>query len=108
MAEPGALRALLFDIDGVVLQDESVLPGTRELLEWLGTSGLPFVYLTNYSSQTPADLVRRFARADLPSRPEQFYTSAMATAEFLTSQAGERRRAFVVGDGALIHELYRA
>jgi NagD protein len=108
VADSGPLRALLFDIDGVILQDETPLPGARELLEWLGASGLPFAFLTNYSSQTPADLVRRFARVDLPARPEQFYTSAMATAEFLAGQAGEKRRAFVVGDGALVHELYRA
>ena len=31
----------------------------------------------------------------------------MATAEFLDKQAGTRRRAFVVGEGALVHELYK-
>jgi NagD protein len=31
----------------------------------------------------------------------------MATAEFLDKQAGPRRRAFVVGEGALVHELYK-
>jgi NagD protein len=30
----------------------------------------------------------------------------MATAEFLDSQAGDRRRAYVVGEGALVHALY--
>lgn len=34
-----------------------------------------------------------------------FYTSAMATADFLRRQEG---KAYVVGEGALIHELYKA
>src|SRR4029453_14682831 len=40
--------------------------------------------------------------------PQHFYNSAMATADFLTSQAGDRKKAFVVGEGALVHELYQA
>ena len=32
----------------------------------------------------------------------------MATAEFLKKQAGNRRRAFVVGEGALVHAVYEA
>jgi NagD protein len=32
----------------------------------------------------------------------------MATADFLTAQAGDRKRVFVVGEGALVHELYQA
>ena len=32
----------------------------------------------------------------------------MATAEFLQHQAGDRRRVFVVGEGALVHALYAA
>lgn len=35
-----------------------------------------------------------------------FYTSAMATADFLRRQEG--KKAYVVGEGALIHELYKA
>src|SRR4029453_18667719 len=34
--------------------------------------------------------------------------SAIATAEFLNDQAGDRRKAYVIGEGALIHALYQA
>jgi NagD protein len=100
------LGALICDIDGVILQDEHALPGARELLAWLESRRLPYVFLTNFSSQTPEDLKSRFRNAGLEVRAEHFYTSAIATAEFLESQAGDARRAFVVGDGALVHALY--
>jgi NagD protein len=102
------LKALLLDIDGVVLQDDHALPGATELVEWLLGSGHPFLFLTNYSSQTPADLASRLAGAGIVVPFEHFYTSAMATAEFLDKQAGTRRRAYVIGEGALVHALYQA
>ena len=100
------MTALLIDIDGVVLRDDAPLPGAGELIAWLLESGRRFLFLTNYPSQTPADLAGRLAGTGLVVPPERFFTSAMATAEFLSHQAGTRRRAFVIGEGALVHELY--
>jgi NagD protein len=100
------MTALLVDIDGVVLRDDAPLPGANELVAWLLESGRRFLFLTNYPSQTPADLAGRLSGAGLAVPPDRFFTSAMATAEFLSHQAGTRRRAFVVGEGALVHELY--
>ena len=102
------MKALLIDIDGVVLQDDRPLPGAGELVAWLLGSGRPFLFLTNYSSQTPAELAHRLGTAGIAVAPEHVYTSAMATAEFLAKQAGTRRRAYVVGEGALVHALYQA
>jgi len=102
------VKALLLDIDGVVLQDDHALPGAADLVTWLLGSGPPFLFLTNYSSQTPADLASRLGGAGIAVPFEHFYTSAMATAEFLDKQAGTKRRAYVIGEGALVHALYQA
>ncbi|HSD66372.1 MAG TPA: HAD-IIA family hydrolase [Vicinamibacteria bacterium] len=101
------MGALLIDIDGVVLKDDQALPGAKDLVEWLLASGRRFLFLTNYPSQTPGDLAGRMASSGIEVPPRHFFTSAMATAEFLDKQAGPRRRAFVVGEGALVHELYK-
>lgn len=100
------MKALLIDIDGVILSGDAALPGAEDLVAWLLLSGRKFLFLTNYPSQTPADLVGRMHTAGITVPPERFFTSAIATAEFLNSQAGTRRCAFVVGEGALVHELY--
>jgi NagD protein len=100
------MKAFLIDIDGVILNGDAPLPGARELVTWLLESGQKFLFLTNYPSQTPADLVGRMRTAGIEVPPERFFTSAMATAEFLSTQAGTRRSAFVVGEGALVHEIY--
>jgi NagD protein len=101
------VKALLIDVDGVVLQDETALPGAPELVAWLVATGQRLLFLTNFSSQTPLDLAGRLASAGMKVPVASFFTSAMATAEFLDKQAGDARRAFVVGEGALVHELYK-
>jgi len=100
------MKALLIDIDGVILGGDTPLPGAKEFVAWLLDSNRRFLFLTNYPSQTPADLALRLGACGIEVPPDRFFTSAMATAEFLAQQAGTRRRAFVVGEGALVHELY--
>lgn len=102
------MKALVCDIDGVILQGNRPLPGAPEFVARLVSGPHPFLFLTNYPSQTPADLRGRFLGAGMDVPSDRFYTSAMATAEFLNGQAGQERRAFVVGEGALIHALYEA
>lgn len=102
------MKAAILDIDGVILRDDTALPGAKEMLSEFAAAGRPFLFLTNYSSQTPGDLRNRFLRAGIDVAPERFYTSAMATAEFLDQQAGTSRKAFVIGEGALVHALYQA
>jgi NagD protein len=102
------VKAVICDIDGVVLQDNRPLPGAKELVDTLRRGPLRFVFLTNYPSQTPADIANRMADAGLDIPAEHFYTSAMATAEFLKKQAGHKKKAFVVGEGALVHAVYEA
>ncbi len=101
------VEGLLIDIDGVILRDDVALPGAKELVSWLFESQARFLFLTNYPSQTPADLAGRLAACGIEIPARHFFTSAMATAEFLAKQAGTGRRAFVVGEGALVHELYK-
>jgi NagD protein len=102
------VKAVICDIDGVVLQDNRALPGAKELVDALRAGPLRFVFLTNYPSQTPADIANRMVDAGLEIAPAHFYTSAMATHEFLKKQAGNKRKAFVVGEGALVHAVYEA
>ncbi len=102
------MRAFICDIDGVILQDRRALPGAQSFIDAARAAGGPYLFLTNYSSQTPAELRDRFLSAGLDVGVEHFYTSAMATAEFLDDQAGSRRKAFVIGEGALVHALYES
>lgn len=92
-------------MDGVVLHDNDLIPGADTFLKRMLAENVDFRFITNYPSQTPADLRHRLASAGVEMPVNKFFTSAMATAAFLGKQEG--RRAYVIGEGALTHELYK-
>lgn len=100
------IKSVICDIDGVLLHDNHPVPGADVFLARIQEAGMPLVILTNYPSQTAQDLANRFSSAGLEVPESAFYTSAMATADFLRRQDG--KKAYVVGEGALVHELYKA
>ncbi|MED5525840.1 MAG: HAD-IIA family hydrolase [Pseudomonadota bacterium] len=100
------MKNIICDIDGVLMHDNTAVPGADGFIRRVLEQGNPLVLLTNYPSQTARDLHNRLAAAGIEVPEEKFYTSAMATADFLRRQDGTK--AYVIGDGALTHELYQA
>jgi len=99
------MKNIICDIDGVLLHNNKLIPGADEFIHRILEQKNPLLLLTNYPSQTPKDLENRLNSAGIRITHEHFYTSAMATAAFLEKQGG--RKAYVIGEGALTHELYR-
>jgi NagD protein len=96
----------LIDMDGVVYRENQLIPGAKEFVEALILSGAPFVFLTNNSSPTPADLSVRLGHLGLPGlSPRHFYTSALNTAEFL-SETHPACTVFVIVEGGLLTALH--
>lgn len=98
------MKNIICDIDGVLLHDNTLVPGADIFIHRILEQGNPLLLLTNYPSQTPLDLQNRLNSAGIKISADHFYTSAMATAAFLEKQDG--RKAYVIGEGALTHELY--
>ncbi|MEZ4649907.1 MAG: HAD-IIA family hydrolase [Candidatus Eisenbacteria bacterium] len=98
------MTTIISDIDGVILHNNALIDGAERYIAKIQESGLKYLFLTNYPSQTRKDLKNRIANAGVDLPEEAFYTSAMATAAFLARQDG--RKAYVIGDAALTHELY--
>lgn len=62
-------QSYLLDLDGVVYRGEQLLPGARELVEWLDASGRQTLYLSNNSIATPDEVAEKLSRLGMP-RPE--------------------------------------
>ncbi|WP_438317833.1 HAD-IIA family hydrolase [Candidatus Caldatribacterium sp. SIUC1] len=99
-----AKKAFLIDMDGVLLFGERAIPGAREFIESLRAGGYKFLILTNNSRYTPSDLMHRMQRAGIAVEAKDFYSSAMATAHFVSSQK-PRGSAFVLGGTGLYQAL---
>lgn len=95
------------DMDGVIYHGNRLLPGVKEFVEWLYRENKRFLFLTNSSERTPRELQQKLARMGLDVDESHFYTSALATAQFIKTQA-PGCSAYVVGAPGLYNALYQA
>lgn len=93
------------DMDGVIYHGNRILDGVKEFVNYLIENNKKFVFLTNSPERTPHELSMKLERMGLSVSADHFYTSAMATAEFLHSQA-PGCTAYVIGEAALSKALY--
>ena len=107
MARRDEIECWLTDMDGVLVHENSPLPGAAELIQNWTDAGTPFLVLTNNSIFTPRDLSARLRASGLIVPEERIWTSALATADFLKSQA-PGGTAFVIGEVGLTTALHEA
>ena len=98
-------QGFICDMDGVIYHGNKLLDGVTEFVNWMIENNKKFVFLTNSPERTPHELSMKLQRMGLNVTPDHFYTSAMATAEFLHTQA-PRCTAYVIGEAALSKALY--
>ena len=98
-------KGFLCDMDGVIYHGNRILDGVREFVTWMIENNKKFVFLTNSPERTPHELSMKLERMGLAVSPDHFYTSAMATADFLNAQS-PGCTAYVIGEAALSKALY--
>ena len=97
-------RLFLLDLDGTVYRGGELIAGAQEFIGRLRAQGIHYVFLTNNSSQSAAEYVKKISHMALPVSPENIFTSGQATAHFL-AQKKPGVRAYVVGTRSLAGEL---
>jgi NagD protein len=103
--ERGPAECWLTDMDGVLVHEGDALPGAAEFLQRLVERRRRFLVLTNNSIFTPRDLAARLVRAGLHVPEESIWTSALATADFLSTQL-PGGSAYVIGEAGMTTALH--
>jgi len=83
----------------------AALPGAAEFFERLVERERRFLVLTNNSIFTPRDLSARLRRSGLEVPEEVIWTSALATAQFLSDQL-PHGSAYALGEAGLTTALW--
>ena len=99
------IRSWLMDMDGVLVHEQTAIPGADRFLARLRERELPFLVLTNNSIYTRRDLAARLSHIGLNVPEEAIWTSALATARFLENQR-PGGSAFVIGEAGLTTALH--
>lgn len=100
-------KGFICDMDGVIYHGNRLLPGAKEFVDWLQREEKEYLFLTNNSGMTQKELQQKLLRMGLDVPEEHFYTSALATAEFLKAQA-PGCSVYALGEAGLLNALYDA
>jgi NagD protein len=99
------IRSWLMDMDGVLVHEQTAVPGADRFITRLRELELPFLVLTNNSIYTRRDLAARLSHSGLEIPENAIWTSALATARFLENQR-PGGSAFVIGEAGLTTALH--
>jgi HAD superfamily hydrolase (TIGR01458 family) len=80
------MKAILFDLDGVLYEGETALPGASEVLDWVRREGIPHRFLTNTTSRPRAAIREKLARMGLPVAADEILTPPVAARDWLADR----------------------
>ncbi|MFT8727668.1 MAG: TIGR01457 family HAD-type hydrolase [Liquorilactobacillus ghanensis] len=99
-------QGYLIDLDGTMYRGRIKIPAAKRFIERLQQAEIPFLFVTNNSTQTPemvaANLTENF---DIHVLPENVYTTALATADYLADLDPKKRTVYAIGELGLKQAL---
>ena len=98
------IKLYLFDMDGTLYLGEQLYPFTIDLLNKLKDTGRKYLFMTNNSSKSVDDYIKKLAKLGIPSTREDFITSSQATAYYLKEHY-PGKKLYVCGTRSLKKEL---
>lgn len=94
----------LFDMDGTLYLGDQLYDFTKELLAKIREKGKRYLFMTNNSSKSVADYVKKLAKLGIEATEDDFITSSQATAYYLKLHHKDARL-YVCGTNSLKEEL---
>lgn len=98
-------KLFLFDIDGTLAVGDTLYDGSAKLLDYIDRIGGKSYFITNNSTKSGADYVKKFKEAfGLDSTEDQFITSGYMTIRFLKEHYADKK-IYVLGTHSFLSEL---
>lgn len=92
----------MIDLDGTIYRGKEKIPAAKRFIERLQEHDIPFLFVTNNSTQAPIKVVENLANNfDIHVKEENVYTSALATADYIADLDKDKRSVYVIGEVGL-------
>jgi phospholysine phosphohistidine inorganic pyrophosphate phosphatase len=76
---------LLFDLDGVIYNEDTPIPGAAESVAWARARNIPHLFITNTTSRSRAAIVEKLRRFGIETKVSHILTPCVAAADWLRS-----------------------
>lgn len=77
------MSAILFDLDGVLYESDKAIIGAAETVNWFIQNKIPHLFLTNTTSKSRVELVKKLDGFGIQSSTEDFLTPPVAAQQWL-------------------------
>ncbi|KAF9436118.1 hypothetical protein BGZ76_004769 [Entomortierella beljakovae] len=97
----------LLDCDGVLWHSNTVISGVLDTVKFLRENGKRLVFVTNNSTLSRANYVKKFEKLGIQASEEDIFSSAFATAVYLRNVLNfpKDKRVYVIGESGIVDEL---
>ena len=99
-----SMKLFLFDMDGTLYLGDRLYSFTTALLQTIKENGGKYLFMTNNSSKSVDDYVKKLHKLGITATREEFMTSSQATAYYLHKHH-EGQTLYVCGTESLKEEL---
>lgn len=95
-------KGYLIDLDGTIYRGTEPIPSGKRFVEELQKRNLPFVFVTNNTTKSPATVATRLANEfDIHVEPKSVYTATLATIDYMKAD-NQGNKVYVIGEAGLI------
>ena len=98
------MKLYLFDMDGTLYLGSRLYEFTIPMLEKIKATGRRYLFMTNNSSKSVEDYIKKLAKMGITATRDDFITSSQATAYYLKKHH-PGKKLYVCGTRSLIREL---
>ncbi|WP_324735265.1 HAD-IIA family hydrolase [Thermococcus sp. SY098] len=98
------MLGIIFDMDGVIYRGNTPIEGAKEVIDYLKSRNVPFVFLTNNSTKNAEMYREKLLNLGIDVEEDRIITSGYATARYLQKHF-KRGKVFVIGGKGLVEEI---
>jgi 4-nitrophenyl phosphatase len=93
-------KGYLIDLDGTMYKGSEKIEAAGDFVKKLRAKGIPYLFVTNNSSRTPAQVAQKLRDFDIPAEEALVFTTSQATANYIYSQKQDAS-VYVIGEEGL-------
>lgn len=98
------LKAVILDIDGVIVRGWKMIPGTGKAVEKLRKMGLKIFFLSNNASRSRKSLCEKINKIGIRTEESEVYPASYATASYIAEKY-PNAKVYAMSSGGIEEEL---
>lgn len=102
------IKHVALDMDGTIYMGSTLFPWTIGFLRELHDNSINYSFLTNNPTRSIKDYVKKLQGLGIDATPDEIYTTAVATIDYIKQNFPGTRRLFVLGTPSMVAEFEAA